>query len=234
MIHPLVPYGIRGATWYQGENNSKTSEAGKLYADQLEILITDWRTRWEIGDFPFITVQLPNFSANKNAGWVLVRESQMKSLKLKNTGIAITTDVGMAKDIHPKNKQAVGHRLALWALGTTYEKDIIYSGPIFSSFEPDAANRRGIVSMDHSGEGLKTSDGKPIAGFAIAGDDRVFHSADAQYNADDGKLFVSSDAVENPIAVRYNWANNPSGNLVNSANLPAAPFRTDDWEIQAK
>jgi sialate O-acetylesterase len=243
MINPLVPYGIRGVIWYQGERNAKTIESGKLYAEQLTILITDWRTRWGIGDFPFITVQLPNFhkptdEAVQNTGWVLLRESQLKTLALKNTGIAVTTDLGMANDIHPKNKQGVGQRLALWALGTTYEKEIVYSGPIFSSFQYDFAtenrNGRGQVYMDHAGDELKTNDGsKAITGFAIAGADRVFYPATGYYNTNNCKLFISSDEVENPIAVRYNWADNPNGNLVNSANLPAAPFRTDDWEIES-
>lgn len=239
MIHPLVPYGIRGAIWYQGERNAKTVESGRLYSDQLKMLITDWRTRWGIGDFPFITAQLPNFhktteAAVQNTGWVMVREGQMNSLALKNTGIAITTDLGMANDIHPKNKQAVGHRLALWALGTTYNKDIIYSGPIFSSFQSNTKTKSVRITMDHLGDGLKTTDGNAITGFAIAGEDRVFHLATVQYEADKGKLLISSVAVENPIAVRYNWADNPTGNLVNSDDLPAAPFRTDDWEIETK
>jgi sialate O-acetylesterase len=237
MIHPLVPYGMRGAIWYQGERNAKTIQAGELYATQLEMLIADWRARWAIGDFPFIAVQLPNFhkaydGVVQNTGWVAVRESQMKSLALQNAGIAITTDVGMEQDIHPKNKQAVGRRLALWALGTTYNKNIVYTGPIFSSLQWDKEAKRGIVSFDHIGGGLKTSDGKPIRGFAIAGPDRVFHLAKAEIETSGGRVFVFSDAVTNPVAVRYNWLDNPSGNLVNSANLPAAPLRTDDWEIE--
>ena len=242
MINPLVPYGIRGVIWYQGERNAKTIAGGQLYADQLKMLITDWRTRWGVGDLPFNTVQLPNFhqptdAAIQNTGWVMVRESQLKTLALKNTGIAITTDLGMANDIHPKNKQGVGQRLALWALGTTYDKDILYSGPIFSSFQYDFAtetrNGRGQVYMDHVGDELKTSDGgKAITGFAIAGGDRVFYPATGFYSTNNCKLFVSSDDVENPVAVRYNWSDNPTGNLVNSAGLPAAPFRTDDWKIE--
>ena len=141
MIHPLVPYGIRGVIWYQGERNARTVADGKLYSAQLKMLIADWRTNWGIGDFPFITAQLPNFhkptdAVVQNTGWVMVREGQMRSLALKNTGIAITTDVGMANDIHPKNKQAVGKRLALWALGTTYQQTIIYSCLLYTSPSP--------------------------------------------------------------------------------------------------
>ncbi len=242
MIHPVIPYGIRGAIWYQGERNSKTIRAGKLYALQLATMIKDWRGRWGVGDFPFITVQLPNFRKPtdqlvQDTGWVMVRESQLKSLSLKNTGIVVTTDIGMADDIHPKNKQAVGQRLALWALGTTYKKDIVYSGPLVSFFQYSLATekRGGRCSMfvRHSGEGLKTSDGsKEMSGFAVAGEDRVFHPGKAFFNKKKRKLFVSSEHVEDPVAVRYNWAENPSGNVVNSAGLPMAPFRTDSWEIE--
>lgn len=239
MINPLVPYGIRGAIWYQGERNAKSVTDGQLYADQLKTMIGDWRTRFGQGDFPFITVQLPNFHAVQtkpveNTGWVAVRESELKSLSLKNTGIAITTDVGMAKDIHPKNKQAVGMRLALWALGTTYGKNIVYSGPIYSVYEINAANEAKLsridISFDHFGDELKTSDGKPVAGFAIAGEDKVFYPAKASIRKG-SEVSVSSKDVEDPVAVRYNWADNPVGNLVNSADLPAAPFRTDAWDL---
>lgn len=243
MINPLVPFGIRGVIWYQGERNAKTIEAGELYAEQLKLMITDWRNRWGASDLPFITVQLPNFhkatdAVLQNTGWVMVRESQWKSLELKNTGIAVTTDVGMANDIHPKNKQVVGQRLALWALGTTYKKDIVYSGPLFKGIQFDGSksegNRRCILSMSHDGDGLKASDGSTdIKGFVIAGKDRVFYSAKAAYDAQSGKIIVSSDNVLDPIAVRYNWSDNPSGNLINSADLPAAPFRTDTWKIKA-
>jgi sialate O-acetylesterase len=240
MINPLVPYSIRGAIWYQGERNSKSIEGGKLYAKQLKTMITDWRTRWNQGDFPFITVQLPNFHAKQtkpveNTGWVMVREAELKSLQIKNTGIAITTDVGMANDIHPKNKQTVGLRLALWAMGTTYEHDIVYSGPIYSFNQyrgsaGDGKLGRMEVIIRHIGDELKTSDGKPLTGFALAGKDKVFHNATA--NIVNGTMLnVTSKQVPNPVALRYNWADNPIGNLVNSADLPAAPFRTDNWEI---
>ncbi|MCP3695910.1 MAG: sialate O-acetylesterase, partial [Planctomycetaceae bacterium] len=184
--HPLIGYGIRGAIWYQGERNSKTIPDGQLYASQLKTMITDWRERWGIGDFQFITVQLPNFKARQkepiqNTGWVAVRESELKSLRLPNTGIAITTDVGEANDIHPKDKQTVGLRLALWALGTTYGQEIVHSGPLFSSLQLKAARktakgtlRPGTLTLyfEHVGDALKTSDGKKLRGFAIAGEDK--------------------------------------------------------------
>ena len=247
MIHPLVRYSIRGAIWYQGERNSKTIESGQLYETQLNLMITDWRSRWQQGDFQFITVQLPNFKPPQvnpveTDGWVMVRESELRTLRLKNTGIAITVDVGMEKDIHPKNKQAVGQRLALWALGTTYKRDIVYSGPLYSSQQirlssKNAAGkeRPGAVTLhfDHVGDALKTSDGEKLRGFAIAGEDRQFYPGSA-YIRDDGTVMVSSPKVPTPVAVRYGWAPNPDCNLVNAAGLPASPFRTDRWAFDQK
>ena len=243
MINPLIPYAIRGAIWYQGERNSKSVPDGMLYAAQLKTLITDWRSRWEQGDFPFITVQLPNFQAPQTkpvetTGWVMVREGELKSLRLKNTGIAITTDVGEASDIHPRDKQSVGLRLALWALGTTYGKDIPYSGPLMSSFQYRNANvvngklkpGRMTINFLHA-EGLKSSDDQPLRGFAVADEDRVFYAAKARIDPVTGAVHLTSKDVETPVAARYNWASNPSGNLVNAAGLPAAPFRTDSWNV---
>lgn len=242
MIHPLVPYAIRGAIWYQGERNARSLDSGRLYAQQLPALIRDWRTRWEQGDFPFLVVQLPNFQQPQQApvetsGWVLVREAEGKALRLPNTGLAVTTDVGEAADIHPRNKQAVGQRLALWALGTTYGRDIAYSGPLyaFSQYRTgrkldNGKTRPGImvVSFLHA-DGLKTRDGEPLRGFAVADEDRRFHAADAVLD-ESGTVTLSSPHVLTPVAARYNWAANPHGNLVNAAELPAAPFRTDAWE----
>ncbi|MCA9141344.1 MAG: sialate O-acetylesterase [Planctomycetales bacterium] len=244
MINPLIPYAIRGATWYQGERNSHSIADGVLYAAQLKALIGDWRSRWEQGDFQFLTVQLPNFHAPvdepvQTTGWVMVRESEMQTLQLKNTGIAITTDVGEANDIHPKDKQTVGHRLALWALGTTYGQEIVYSGPLmsFSQYRTGTTNDAGkvtpgrvMVNFIHA-NGLKSSDGKPLRGFAVADEDRKFYPADAGIDKETGLLVLSSKKVHTPVAARYNWADNPDGNLVNGAGLPAAPFRTDRWDV---
>jgi sialate O-acetylesterase len=244
MIQPLIPYAIRGATWYQGERNSHSIEDGILYATQLKTLIGDWRSRWEQGDFQFLTVQLPNFHASgdgpvQTTGWVMVRESELKTLALKNTGIAITTDVGEANDIHPKDKQTVGHRLALWALGTTYDQDIVYSGPLlsFHQYRSGTTNDAGKVNPGRMmanfihADGLKSSDGKPLRGFAVADEDRKFYPAAAKIDAATGLLVLSSNQVQSPVAARYNWADNPDGNLVNGAGLPAAPFRTDTWDV---
>jgi hypothetical protein len=244
MIQPLIPFAIRGATWYQGERNSHSIEDGALYAAQLKSLIGDWRARWEQGDFQFLTVQLPNFHARQEepvqtTGWVMVRESEMKTLQLKNTGIAITTDVGEANDIHPRDKQTVGHRLALWALGTTYDQDIVYSGPLlsFSQYRTGTTSDAGqvnpgrmMVNFTHA-DGLKSSDGKPFRGFAVADEDRKFYPAEAKIDKATGLLVLSSKKVQTPVAARYNWADNPDGNLVNGAGLPAAPFRTDTWDV---
>jgi sialate O-acetylesterase len=152
-------------------------------------------------------------------------EAQLKTLELANTGMAVTTDIGNIVDIHPKNKQDVGKRLALWALGTTYGKDIVYSGPIYKSMRK--ADGKIVVEFDHCGDGLEARDGKP-KGFAIAGENQEFVFADAEIQGN--KVVVSSPDVNKPVAVRYAWANNPDCNLQNSAGLPASPFRTDEWD----
>jgi sialate O-acetylesterase len=231
MIAPIIPYAIRGAIWYQGENNAATDLA-KLYSIQLTLMISDWRQRWDQGDFPFAWVQLPNFhprttnvvETNYN-NWCVVREELLKTLAVKNTGMAVTMDVGEANNIHPKNKQAVGHRLALWALAKVYGKDIPYSGPL-----PDGHKIKGdeiILSFKHTDGGLVTSGGE-LKGLAIAGEDHKWVAANARIEGE--KVIVSSPDVKSPKAVRYAWAANPDCNLFNGAGLPASPFRTDDWK----
>lgn len=230
MIEPLAPYALRGAIWYQGESNAG-SAFPQLYGLQLATLIRNWRQRWGQGDFPFEWVQLPNFRAPQQAsvetsGWVIVQEQMRKTLAVANTGMAITIDVGEANDIHPKNKQAVGKRLALWALGTTYGKSLVYSGPLYASMS--AQDGKLAVRFEHVGEGLKAA-GDKLKGFAIAGEDRKFVYAEAKITGPD-TVVVSSSEVAQPVAVRYGWAQNPDVNLVNSAGLPASPFRTDTWD----
>lgn len=229
MIAPLVPYAIRGAIWYQGERNTKQADPRK-YADSLSGLIGGWRSVFDRGEFPFYYVQLPNFKAPQTEpveddGWVLVQEAMLKTLACPNTGMAVTIDVGDAKDIHPKNKQAVGRRLALWALAQTYGKDIVCCGPIykFMTRKNDAI----VISFDHIGDGLMAQ-GDKLKGFAIAGADKKFVWADARIGGP--SVVVRSDEVRNPVAVRYGWAPNPDCNLSNTAGLPASPFRTDDWQ----
>ena len=230
MIEPLAPFALRGAIWYQGESNAGSPTAA-LYGLQLSTLIGNWRQRWDQGDFPFLWVQLPNFRDPQQApvetsGWVIVQEQMRKTLAVPNTGMAITVDIGEADDIHPVNKQDVGKRLALWALGTTYGRELVYSGPLNQS--SSVRDGKMIIRFEHVGEGLKAT-GEGLKGFAIAGEDRQFVFADAEITAPDTVVVSSSDVVR-PVAVRYAWAANPNANLANSAGLPASPFRTDDWD----
>ncbi|GIW79401.1 MAG: 9-O-acetylesterase [Gemmatales bacterium] len=229
MIHPLAPYAIRGVIWYQGERNSRFHPY--LYRYQLPALIADWRALWRQGDFPFLFVQLPNYlkpqsSPSETNGWVLIREAMLKTLAVANTGMAVTIDIGEANNIHPKNKQDVGLRLALWALAKTYGKDIVPSGPIYKAMKKQ--DNKIIVTFDHVGSGLATRDGKEVRGFAVAGKDRKFVWADARIVGD--TIEVSSSKVADPVAVRYAWSANPDANLINKEQLPASPFRTDNWE----
>jgi sialate O-acetylesterase len=229
MIHPLIPFTLRGAIWYQGERNAN-SEYPQLYGLQLSTLIADWRTRWNT-DFPFLWVQLPNFRTPQTepvetSGWVIVQEQMLKTLAVPNTGMAVTIDVGEANDIHPRNKQAVGKRLAQWSLAKVYGRDVCASGPLFKSAEP--RDRSMVLQFDFACGGLQAREGA-LRGFAIAGADRQFVWADA--TIEEQTVVVSSAAVNKPVAVRYSWAANPNGNLINDVGLPASPFRTDDWPL---
>jgi sialate O-acetylesterase len=223
-IAPLIPYAIRGVIWYQGEANSAPAKA-VLYRHQLPALIADWRARWGY-DFPFAWVQLPNFDGGEKRDWPLAREAMLKTLKVKNTGMAITIDIGEAKNIHPKNKQEVGHRLGLWALGEVYGRKVAStSGPL-----PDGHEIRGsdiVLRFTHADGGLVAKGGE-LKGFVIAGDDK--HWVRANASIVDGTVVVSSSDVPKPAAVRYAWANDPDCNLYNGAGLPASPFRTDEWK----
>jgi sialate O-acetylesterase len=232
MIAPLLPYGIRGAIWYQGEAN--TSQA-KLYQTLFPSMIENWRQDWGQGDFPFGFVQLANYSARKDhpadSNWAELREAQTLTLSLAKTGMAVIIDIGDAKDIHPKDKQDVGKRLAYWAESQVYGKDRVYSGPLYQSMTIDG--NKAVISFKHVGGGLvaKTPDASGfsnVVGFAIAGEDRKFTWAQAKIEGD--KVVVSSDQVAKPVAVRYAWADNPECSLYNKEGLPASPFRTDTWE----
>jgi sialate O-acetylesterase len=209
--------------WYQGEANSSDSRA-TLYVHQLSALVTDWRARWGDESLPFAWVQLPNFR-RVGEGWPLVRESMLKTLALPHTGMAITIDIGDAGNIHPTNKQEVGRRLSLWALGTVYGRKVAAtSGPLPTGHEIKGAEV--IVTLSHA-DGLKTRDGAPVKSFQLAGADKQWKPASAKI--DGAKLIVSSAEVAAPVALRYAWLDNPETNLVNVADLPASPFRTDDW-----
>lgn len=226
MVHPLIPYTIRGAIWYQGEANTWRAYQ---YRDLLPVMIQDWRRRWN-NDFPFYIVQLAAYTDIKEnpeeSDWAELREAQLKTLNLENTGMAVTIDIGDAKDIHPKNKQEVGRRLALIAMADVYGEKIEYSGPLYDSYRIEGDTIR--IRFTHVESGLKTSDGGELKGFAIAGPDHKFYWAEARIDGQD--VLVYSPQVKMPVAVRYAWANNPVCNLYNGAGLPASPFRTDDWD----
>jgi len=226
MISPLVPYAIRGAIWYQGESN-----AGRAYQYRtlFPTTIVDWRRHWNQGDFPFLFVQLANFQAvvpePDESDWAELREAQMMTLRLPNTGMACAIDIGEATDIHPRNKQDVGKRLALAARHVAYGERLVYSGPLYRSM--DVVGDRIRLHFRHVGGGLAAKDGEELKGFAIAGKDGKFVWAKAKIDGD--TVVVWNDEVPEPAAVHYAWANNPVCNLVNREGLPASPFRTGSW-----
>jgi len=221
MIHPLIPYAIRGAIWYQGESNCQRAVQ---YRKLFPAMIADWRKRWGQGDFPFYYVQLAPFD-HHHAEWPELWEAQLMALKVPQTGMAVTTDIGELKNIHPLNKQEVGRRLALWALANTYgQKDLVYSGPLYRTMEVEQGKIR--LQFDHA-QGLKSRDGQPLNWFTIAGEDQQFKPATATIQGE--SVIVHSDEVKSPVAVRFGWSDVAQPNLVNGAGLPASPFRTDDW-----
>jgi len=230
MIQPLVHYGIRGTIWYQGEGNAGRA---KQYQRVFPDLIKDWRNHWNQGDFPFLFVQLANFmktdSLPQESAWAELREAQSMALALPNTGMAVITDVGEALDIHPKDKQTVGKRLAISALKAAYNQDIIYSGPVYTEMKING--NKIALFFDQVGSGMKIRDKYGyIKGFAVAGEDHKFFWATVQLTGPN-TLEVTSPEVQNPVAVRYAWGNNPDdANLYNSADLPASSFRTDKWK----
>ena len=224
MIAPLVPFGIKGAIWYQGESNVGRA---KQYQTLLPTMIGDWRNRFGVGAFPFLIVQLANFRAAHDvpteSAWAELRESQARVAQtLPGTGLAVTIDIGEANDIHPKNKQEVGRRLALAAQAMAYGQKIESSGPLFETMTARDGTLR--LRFSHAA-GLAAKEGAKLRGFAIAGDDRKWVWADARIEGQE--VVLSSPEVKTPTAARYNWADNPNGNLVNGAALPAVPFRTD-------
>lgn len=223
MIMPLVPYAIRGALWYQGEANTVPAKA-PYYQHQLAMLVNDWRRSWGT-DFPVAWVQLPNF-AGIGRDIPQVREAMLKTLRLPKTGMAVAIDVGETNNIHPKNKQEVGRRLAQWALATVYEKSgVESSGPLPAKHELRGGEI--VVSFTHA-RGLIAKGGEPAA-FQIAGEDRKWQPATAKIVGE--TAVVSSPAVTKPVAVRYAWENDPKCSLYNEAGMPASPFRTDDWKL---
>ncbi len=223
MIAPLIPYAIRGSIWYQGEGNALPAKAA-FYQYQLPLLVNDWRARWGV-EFPFAWVQLPNFKGEDD-GWSMIREAMLKTLALPKTGMSINIDIGEENNIHPKNKQEIGRRLSLWALGDVYaQKVAATSGPLPADHE--IRDGKMVLSFSHTDGGLVAKGGE-LKGFVIAGDDKKWQPARAHIEG--SKVIVSSSDVKQPVAVRYAWKNFPDCNLYNAAGLPASPFRTDDWK----
>jgi sialate O-acetylesterase len=239
MIAPVAPFTIRGAIWYQGESNAGPANRGNmdLYGQLFPTMILSWRYEFsraqgiprEESEFPFLFVQLANFRERRagptDSYWAQIREAQTGTLEIPRTGMAVAIDIGEANDIHPKNKQEVGRRLMLAALAQVYFNEIEYSGPLFGGMQIED----GKVRLNFSNaDGLKSSDGGPIKGFALAGEDRKFHWANAVIEGD--HVVITCPDVPAPVAVRYGWADNPDCNLVNGAGLPASPFRSDKWK----
>jgi len=228
MIAPIIPYAIKGAIWYQGESNADRAEQyRRLFPD----MIRNWRRDWNQGDFPFIEVQLAPFkdiqTQPAESSWAELREAQVYTTKtLPNVGVAVITDVGEEKDIHPRKKEPVGYRLALAARAIAYKQRVEFSGPQYKSMRVNGD--KAIVSFDHIGSGLVARDGE-LKGFAIAGEDRKFVWANAHIYGD--TVVVTSPAISKPVAVRYGWADFPVVNLWNKDGLPAVPFRTDNFPM---
>lgn len=227
MINPLVSFALKGFIFYQGEENVRRAYE---YKTLFPTMIMDWRDKWSNNKLPFYYVQLANFMSREaipqESAWAELREAQLETLSLENTGMVTTIDIGEAYDIHPKNKQDVGVRLALLARSKTYGQDIICYGPMYKAYRIEENSIS--VSFEYAETGLKTKDEKDLKGFSIAGADGKFYWADALIKGNE--VVVSSPQVKFPVAVRYAWANNPECNLCNEAGLPASPFRTDSWK----
>jgi sialate O-acetylesterase len=221
MIAPLTPFAIRGVIWYQGEANSG-QERAYLYARLFQTMIGDWRSAWGEGDFPFLYVQIANWNTAPDALWPVVRNAQRQALALRNTGMAVTIDIGDPDDIHPKNKQDVGLRLALAARAITYGERVEWSGPLYRQVTSEEHALR--VGFDHA-DGLMAKGGT-LTGFEVAGADGKYLPADGRIEG--SSVVVSSAAVPIPISVRYGWAANPNCNLFNKEGLPASPFQAPD------
>jgi len=225
MVAPVTSYAIRGFLWYQGEANTQRP-AG--YSRIMTALITDWRSKWNLGILPFIYAQLPNFMEvayyPTESRWAELREQQMKTLSVPNTAMAVTIDLGEWNDIHPLNKKDVGERMALAAEKLAYGENTVCSGPLYQSSSVNG--NRIIISFTNTGSGLIAKDGGELSQFAIAGEDRHFVWANAKLEGD--KVIIWNNNIPNPMYVRYGWADNPEGaNLYNKEGLPASPFRTD-------
>lgn len=253
MVHPILPYAIRGVLWYQGESNTGNAA---LYRTSLPLLIKDWRQQWQQGDFPFLYCQLANYGPKTDqpgeSDWAELREAQTRTLAVPNTGMAVLIDTGESEDVHPQTKQIAGERLATIALAKTYGRDVVHCGPMYTSMKIEGSAIR--LSFDHLGGGLvakplpaiydvirksgktaplvRNSPHSQLEGFAICGADRKWAWADAKIDGD--TVLVFAKEVPAPVAARYAWSDNPTCNLYNAANLPATPFRTDDRPLTIK
>jgi sialate O-acetylesterase len=229
MLHPFVGYTLKGMLWYQGEGNRENYQD---YQGMMTTMILAWRKQWQQGDFPFYFAQIAPFTYADQTG-AYVREAQLKTMQsVPRTGMAVTMDVGEEKLIHPAEKETVGNRLAYWALSKDYGiPGIAFSGPVYKAMQK-TANDRIIVRFDYAGLGF-TSFGKPLTGFEIAGEDKVFYPANAIINSEEKNsgITVWSDSVKAPISVRYAFKSWAMGSLYNTQGLPASSFRTDDWEL---
>ncbi len=222
MVAPAINYPIKGVIWYQGETNSNVERAA-MYHRIFTDLIGDWRKQWQEGNFPFLFVQISAFTSVPQEDWAVIREAQRRTLSVANTAMAVTIDIGNPTNVHPADKQDVGHRLALAALALAYGEQIEYSGPLYRQA---AVNDHAMqIWFSHTTGGLFVKDGGPLKGFEIAGPDHTFVPAMARIDGD--TVLVSSPDVPNPAYVRYGWANYPIVNLVNGAGLPASPFTTE-------
>lgn len=228
MINPLIPYTVKGVIWYQGEGNARRAYE---YRKSFPMMINDWRKQWGLGDFPFYFVQLASYKASggtsaSGSAWAELREAQHQTLSLSRTGEAVTIDIGDTDDIHPRNKQDVGKRLAAIALHDSYGQDIVYSGPVYKKLR--VKGKQAIIHFDYVHSGLAVKASEDIIGFEIAGADQRFYPAEARIAGE--TVVLSSPSVNRPKAVRYAWADDPGkSNLFNGDGFPAVPFRTDKW-----
>lgn len=231
MIAPLWQYGIKGAIWYQGESNESRAYQ---YRDLMQTMIRDWRVHFGQGDFPFFITQLANYRKRNpepaRSQWAEVREAQLMATALPKVGMAVAIDIGDADDIHPKNKQEVGRRLAQSAFNIAYGMDVVPSGPVYT--EMNKGRKKITLRFDHTARGLETPDDATLTGFQIADDSKQWVWAEAKIRGK--KVIVRSPDVKRPVAVRYGWADNPDCNLYNSEGFPATPFRTDDWRVSTQ
>ena len=233
MINPLIPYTVKGAIWYQGESNASRAYE---YRKSFPLMIKDWRKRWGQKEFPFYFVQLASYKAAggtsaSGSTWAELREAQHRTLSLPQTGEAVTIDIGTTDDIHPRNKQDVGKRLAAIALHNSYGQDVVYSGPVYKKYK--VRGNQAVIQFDHVHQGLAASGSEEVIGFEIAGADQHFYPATARIAGE--TIVVSAPEVAKPKAVRYAWADDAgTSNLFNVDGFPAVPFRTDNWAATTK